>query len=119
MAFGVCAILVLALTLFAAFAPCDFTSCWVFLFILAIAMLILGIVTIFFYSRILHLIFASIGILFYSLYLVVDIQRMVGGRNQSLQFDEDEYVLAALSIYHDIIFLFIYILQVIGLLDDC
>lgn len=119
MAFGVCAILVLALTLFAAFAPCDFTSCWVFLFILGLAMMIIGIVAIFFYSRILHLIFASIGILLYSLYLVVDIQMIVGGKNRRHQFDEDEYVLAALSIYHDIIFLFIYILQIIGLIDDC
>ncbi|KAH8325643.1 hypothetical protein KR067_003050, partial [Drosophila pandora] len=118
MAFGVCAILVLALTLFAAFAPCDFTSCWVFLFILGLAMMIIGIVAIFFYSRILHLIFASIGILLYSLYLVVDIQMIVGGKNRRHQFDEDEYVLAALSIYHDIIFLFIYILQIIGLIDD-
>ncbi|KAH8241075.1 hypothetical protein KR026_011591, partial [Drosophila bipectinata] len=118
MAFGICAILVLALTLFAIIAPCDFTSCWVFLFLLGIAMMLIGIVCIFVYMPILHLIFASLGILLYSLYLVVDIQMIVGGKHRRHQFEEDEYVLAALSIYHDIIFLFLYILQLLGLLDD-
>ncbi|KAH8412338.1 hypothetical protein KR009_001386 [Drosophila setifemur] len=118
MAVGICALLVIALTLFAMFAPCDFTSCWVFIFILGIALLILGICAIIFRNRILTIVVMSLGVLVYSIYLVVDIQLMIGGRRHKNQYSEDQYILAAMSIYHDIVYLFIYILVLMGLIDD-
>lgn len=48
-------------------------------------------------------------------YLVMDVQLMVGGRHHHSDLDPEEYVFAALNIYMDIINLFLFILQLIGL----
>ncbi|XP_022226140.2 protein lifeguard 1 [Drosophila obscura] len=117
MAIGYTGLLVTALALFARFAPCDFTGCGPYLLVLFLVMLIMGIVMIFYRSYWLLCVYCSLGILVYSLYLVVDIQMMIGGTHKN-QYSEEDYVLAALSIYIDIVHLFIYILMLIGLLDE-
>jgi protein lifeguard len=48
------------------------------------------------------------------MYLVYDTQIIVGGEHKSYQFDMDDYVLAALVIYLDIINLFILLLQLLN-----
>ncbi|ELW56950.1 Farnesyl pyrophosphate synthase [Tupaia chinensis] len=48
-------------------------------------------------------------------YLVMDVQLMVGGRHHHSDLDPEEYIFAALNIYLDIINLFLFILQLIGL----
>ena len=53
------------------------------------------------------------GVLIFSLYIVYDTQTIVGGEHKNLQFDMDDYVLAALVIYLDIINLFILLLQLL------
>jgi FtsH-binding integral membrane protein len=50
----------------------------------------------------------------FSMYLVYDTQIIVGGEHKSYQFDMDDYVLAALVIYLDIINLFILLLQLLN-----
>lgn len=47
-------------------------------------------------------------------YLVYDTQLIIGGQHKRMQFDMDDYVLAALSIYLDIINLFILILRLLN-----
>ena len=49
----------------------------------------------------------------FSMYLVYDTQIIVGGEHKSYQFDMDDYVLAALVIYLDIINLFILLMQLL------
>ncbi|BFF95991.1 protein lifeguard 1 [Drosophila madeirensis] len=117
MAFGYTGLLVAALALFARFAPCDFTGCGPYLLVLFLVMLIMGIVMIFYRTHLMLCIYCSLGILVYSLYLVVDIQMMIGGTHKN-QYSEEDYVLASLSIYIDVVHLFMYILMLIGLLDD-
>ena len=53
------------------------------------------------------------GVLIFSLYIVYDTQTIVGGEHKNFQFDMDDYVLAALVIYLDIINLFILLLQLL------
>ncbi|XP_017902923.1 PREDICTED: bax inhibitor 1-like isoform X2 [Capra hircus] len=63
----------------------------------------------------LHLLYAGLGTVIFSLYLVMDVQLMVGGRHHHSDLDPEEYVFAALNIYMDIINLFLFILQLIGM----
>eukprot|EP00091_Calanus_sinicus_P018117 TRINITY_DN4029_c0_g1_i2.p1 TRINITY_DN4029_c0_g1~~TRINITY_DN4029_c0_g1_i2.p1 ORF type:complete len:105 (-),score=40.97 TRINITY_DN4029_c0_g1_i2:452-727(-) len=64
-------------------------------------------------SRTLKLVYASIGAIIFSLYIIYDTQLMVGGSHK-YSLSPEEYVFAALNLYLDIINLFMYILQIIG-----
>ncbi|XP_017076551.2 protein lifeguard 3 [Drosophila eugracilis] len=116
MAFGICAGLVVFLCLFAWFAPCDFTSCFVLIFIISITLVVLGILAIFF--RTFKIVYLAFGVIAYSIYIVVDLQMIVGGRIHKNQYDESDFILGAMSLFHDIIYLFWFILQLCGLIDE-
>ncbi|XP_025728649.1 protein lifeguard 2-like isoform X1 [Callorhinus ursinus] len=109
------AVVTLALTLFALQTKWDFTMLNGMLFVLLFVLIIYGILLLFIRSYWLHLLYAGLGTIIFSLYLVMDVQLMVGGRHHHSDLDPEEYVFAALNIYLDIINLFLFILQLIGL----
>ncbi|KAL7740619.1 hypothetical protein ACLKA6_009501 [Drosophila palustris] len=115
-AVGITVAVCLSLALFAAFAPWDFTGCGPFLCILMIVLVLLGVVNIFVRNRTLTWIIVCVGILLFSMYLVYDIQMMVGGHKN--EYSEEDYIIAALCIYIDVIQMFLFILMLLGLLDD-
>ncbi|KAL4696463.1 hypothetical protein H8957_017214, partial [Semnopithecus entellus] len=104
----------LALTLFALQTKWDFTLLNGVLFVFCFVLFIYGIILIFVRSYWLHLLYAGLGTVLFSLYLVMDVQLMLGGHHH-YSLDPEEYVFAALNIYLDIINLFIFILRLIGL----
>lgn len=114
MAMGIVAVLTLAITLFAFQTKIDFTMLSGCLFVAFIVLFCFGILTIFFYSRILRLVYACLGALIFGLYLVMDTQLMMGGQKK-YTLSPEEYIFAALNLYIDIVTLFLYILQIIGL----
>ena len=57
-----------------------------------------GFMTIFFHDRLLHLVYAALGTLVFSLYLVFDTQLILGGKHKKYQFSIDDYVFAALNV---------------------
>ncbi|XP_057160497.1 uncharacterized protein LOC113266755 [Ursus arctos] len=109
------ALVTLSLTLFALQTKWDFTMLNGMLFVLLFVLIIYGILLLFIRSYWLHLLYAGLGTIVFSLYLVMDVQLMVGGRHHHSDLDPEEYVFAALNIYLDIINLFLFILQLIGL----
>jgi len=51
----------------------------------------------------------------YGLYLVIDTRIICGKeKHNGISIDHDDYVIAALMLYLDIIMMFIYILQLLG-----
>lgn len=116
MAFGIVTAMVILLALFARFAPCDFTGCWTLVFVLCITLLLLCILAWIF--PIILLLYYSFGVLAYSIFLVIDLQLLMGGKTHRRQFDEEDFIIAALEIYGDIIALFKHLLRCIGILDD-
>lgn len=52
----------------------------------------------------------------YSVYLMVDTQMILGGKNKELSLDD--YVLGSVILYADIISLFLKILQILGKKKD-
>lgn len=114
MAVGVCAAIVLALTIFAFQTKIDFTAIGGVLIAVLMCFIIFGLIAAFFpRSRTVNLVYASIGCIIFSLYIIYDTQLMVGG-NHKYSLSPEEYVFASLNLYLDIINLFMYILSIIG-----
>ncbi len=65
---------------------------------------------------IVNLVYACLGALLFSVYLVYDTQLMMGGKHK-YSISPEEYVFAALNLYLDIVQIFLYILQIIGSRD--
>uniref|UniRef100_A0A8B9Y3D0 Uncharacterized protein n=1 Tax=Bos mutus grunniens TaxID=30521 RepID=A0A8B9Y3D0_BOSMU len=105
------ALVTLSLSLFALQTKWDFTLLNGMLFVLLFVLIIYGIILIFIQAYVSG---PSVEIL-RGPYLVMDVQLMVGGRHHHSDLDPEEYVFAALNIYMDIINLFLFILQLIGM----
>ena len=112
-AVGITAAVSLGLTLFAFQTKWDFTTMGGMLFVASIVLLIFGICTIFMHNRIMTLVYASIGALLFSFYLVYDTQMMMGGKHK-YSISPEEYIFAALNLYVDIVNIFLFILTIIG-----
>lgn len=117
MAVGITAVVSLALTVFAFQTKWDFTMFGGLLFVFAIVLICFGLLCLIFQSRIVSLVYASLGALLFSAYLVFDTQLMLGGKHR-YSLSPEEYIFAALNLYLDIINLFLYILTIIGLVRD-
>ncbi|KZS20187.1 protein lifeguard 1 isoform X1 [Daphnia magna] len=110
---GICTAVCLALTLFAMQTKWDFTACGGILFVCVIVLFIFGIVAICIPGKVIHLVYASLGALLFSVYLVFDTQLMLGGKHK-YSISPEEYIFAALNLYLDIINIFLYILAIVG-----
>uniref|UniRef100_A0A3Q0S4I3 Transmembrane BAX inhibitor motif containing 1 n=1 Tax=Amphilophus citrinellus TaxID=61819 RepID=A0A3Q0S4I3_AMPCI len=115
-AMGVTALVCVAVTVFCFQTKVDFTSCGGFICIAAVLLMIIGIVTAivlsFQYVPWLHMLYAAIGAIVYTLFLTYNTQLLIG--NRELAISPEEYVYGALSLYVDIVHIFLFILQVSG-----
>lgn len=117
MAVGITAVVCLGLTLFAFQTKWDFTMIGGFLFVALLILMVFGIVTIFVRGKTMQMVYASLGALLFSIYLIYDTQLMMGGKHK-YSLSPEEYVFAALNLYMDIINIFLYILTIIGNAKD-
>lgn len=117
LAIGITAAVCLALTLFAFQTKWDFTMMGGILVCLVVVLFVFGIVAMIVRNNILSLVYASLGALLFSFYLVYDTQLMMGGKHK-YALSPEEYIFAALNLYLDIINIFLYILTIIGALKD-
>lgn len=115
MAVGICAFITFALTIFAFQTKFDFTAMGGVLICFLLAFILFGFFAAIFggKGKTLQIVYASVGALIFSLYIVYDTQMMLGGKHK-YSLSPEEYVFAALNLYLDIINLFLYILQIIG-----
>ena len=110
--------MVLGLTGYACTTKQDFTASICGFFILPVLLLVV-IASIPFmfipgFIRTMHLIYCVIGVLIFSFYIIWDTQMIMGGQHAHYQFTEDDYILAAVILYIDIIQLFLYILRILS-----
>lgn len=117
MAVGITAAVCFALTLFATQTKYDFTMLGGVLVVVLLVFCVFGIVAIFFPGKIMTLVYASIGAVLFSIYLIYDTQLMMGGKHK-YSISPEEYIFAALNIYLDIVNIFMYILAIIGASRD-
>ncbi|NXJ88110.1 LFG3 protein, partial [Corythaixoides concolor] len=60
----------------------------------------------------LHMLYAAIGAIAFTLFLAYDTQLVLGNRKNTLS--PEEYIYGALTIYTDIVYIFTFILQIVG-----
>ncbi|NXP73336.1 LFG1 protein, partial [Ramphastos sulfuratus] len=90
----------------------DFTSCRGVLLVCLVVLVLFSLLCIFIRSRILDIIYASLGALLFTCFLAVDTQLVLG--NKQLALSPEEHIFAALNLYTDIINIFLYLLAIIG-----
>ena len=79
-----------------------------------VVFLLFGLIAAFFpATRTVRLVYAAIGAIIFSVYIVYDTQLMIGGKHK-YSLSPEEYIFASLNLYLDIINLFMYILSIIG-----
>lgn len=106
-----------ALTLFATQVKYDFTACRGLVIAMIVILLVIGIAAIFVQNRTFHLVYSCLGLAFYSFILIFDIQMMIGGRHKYVN-NPNEPIISALSLYIDIIMIFLYLLNILNLTDN-
>ncbi|XP_014218185.1 protein lifeguard 2 [Copidosoma floridanum] len=112
LAAGITAAICLCLTIFAFQTKFDFTGFGPYLFIFLIALVILGFVVPFFRSEWLVTLVSAGGAVLFSFYIIYDTQLMLGG-DHKYSISPEEHIFASLSLYLDIINLFLYILRLL------
>ena len=116
LAFVLTAGVFLVLTGYAMTANKDFTIAWEIALTLAVASLFIAIMRLFFFNDTLQLLACLVGILCASFYILYDTQMIFGGQRHS--FEIDDYILAALNLYLDLVRLFVKLLQFLGKLKE-
>lgn len=80
-------------------------------FVVYLAMLPLLIIGLIMGGKLIHTIYCCLGLLMYSLYLIMDTKIILGhDKHNGIELDHNDYVLGALMLYIDIIMMFVYIL---------
>ncbi|XP_056315626.1 transmembrane BAX inhibitor motif containing 1a [Danio aesculapii] len=116
LALAITVVVCVAVTVFCFQTKVDFTKCSGFFCVLGIVVFVTGIITAivlsFKYVPWLHMLYAAIGAIAFTLFLAYHTQLLIG--NRKLSISPEEYVFAALSLYVDIVQIFIFLLQIIG-----
>lgn len=113
-------VVTIGLTLFAIQTKWDFTGWGPYLLGVLLVLIAFGFMnTIFCYfgssgCQILNTVYAAAGALIFSMFIVYDTQLIVGGKHKKYEYSTDDHVFAALSLYLDVVNLFLYVLQLIG-----
>ncbi|KAM8788440.1 protein lifeguard 3 [Rhynchonycteris naso] len=113
------AVVSISVTIFCFQTKVDFTSCTGLFCVLGIVMMVTGIVTAivlsFNYIYWLHMVYAALGAICFTLFLAYDTQLVLGNRKHTIS--PEEYITGALQIYTDIIYIFTFVLQLVGSRD--
>jgi len=117
LAVGVTCAVVIGLTIFAFQTRWDFTMLGGVLFVAVILLFLFGLLAMFMPGRTMTLVYSSCGAILFSIYLIYDTQMMMGGKHK-YSISPEEYIFGALTLYLDIINIFIYILSIIGASKD-
>ena len=107
------AAMTLGLTIYAMTTKTDFTLCAPFLMVIALTSMMFFILSLIF-GWYMNTLYCYFGIILMSFYIVIDTQMIIGGNNRKYQISEDDYIMASVILYLDIINLFLYILQILS-----
>lgn len=101
------------LAVFAGRTSVDFTKYGLYLYVALWVLLLFGFIAAFTAFNSMQLVYTLLGTLLFCFYIVYDVQLILGG-NHAVRFGVDDYVMAALMLYIDIIQLFLFILRLIA-----
>ena len=109
--------IVFALILFSLQTKYDFTDKGVYLLVLGLCLMSFGFICIIFLSHFMLLLYSVLGAAFFSMYLIFDVQLMLADKHK-YSISPEDYVMASLNLYVDIINLFLMILNLVRASED-
>ena len=110
---GLTASTTLVLALYARYTTRDFTACGAGLSAALWLLIAFGLLQIWFHDRALQILVGCGGALLFSMYIIMDVQLILGGEHrQAYTIDDD--VLATIGLFLDIVNLFLYLLELFG-----
>ena len=102
------------LSIYAIQTKYDYTILGNVLIVLFLGLIVFMLFTGLINSPILNIMYSTGGAVIFSFYIIYDTQLIVGGKNRMIQYTENDYVIAAIGLYIDIINLFLYILELLN-----
>ncbi|GFV26561.1 protein lifeguard 1 [Trichonephila clavipes] len=84
--------------------------------ILLLILFLYGIIAIFVREHAMTMIYAGFGAIVFILYLAYDVQMLMGGRH--VEINPEEYIFAAIHIYIDVVYIFMFLLMLVGGAQD-
>lgn len=113
MAIGITALICISLTIFAFQTKIDFTVYSGAAFICCLVLMVMGFVLMFTRLSWLNVLYSGLGALLFSFFLLIDTQMIVGG-TRAVVISPEEYILAVITLYMDIVQIFIHILNLLN-----
>ncbi|XP_061443847.1 protein lifeguard 1-like [Rhineura floridana] len=112
-AVGATAFVTLGISIFALQTKWDITITSGVLLVLFFVLIAIGVLCAILQSLWVRIIYAAVGTLLFSIYLVVDTQLMLGKKHH-YRLNPEDYIFAVLNVYIDIFNMFLFILQFVG-----
>lgn len=104
-----------SLILYSFIATTDFTEYYTYVVAIFMCLIFIGIVNIFFNNTIIQVIISGGGALVFACFIVFDMQMILGQKHIKYKYSIDDFILAAMSLYLDVINMFLYIIQFLTL----
>lgn len=104
--------IVVSLTVYAFRTKTDFTICGGMLFMVLMVVFLGSFLALFVRSKVLEIGIAAVSVLLFGVYLIYDTQLVVGRHENKLSVDD--YIIGALSLYIDIIQIFLEVLKILA-----
>jgi len=101
------------LTLYAWQTKIDYTTKGNYLLISLISLFTLGILNLFLQLSFFHILYPLLGASIFSFYIVYDTQLLLGS-GREMKYTPDDFAIVSISLYLDIVNLFIFILDLVG-----
>lgn len=108
----------LGITLFSTLFSVDLTGQGATLLAVLTSVLVGGIANLFFRVPILENVIPGVAAVLFAAYIYHDTQLIMGGKHREKQFGRKDYILAALSLYMDVINLFLELVKILQSMED-
>jgi FtsH-binding integral membrane protein len=105
------------LSLYAIQTKIDYTVHGNILMIIFLSLILIGIFNIVIQNDFISILYSIMGVLIFSGFTIIDTQMIVNGKNKKYMLSEKDYVFAVITLYLDIINLFLYLIQILGFRD--
>lgn len=96
----------------------DFTDYTEYILVILFGIIFMSIINYFLLNTVLQIIISGLGSILFSFLIVMDLQMIVAQKHIKYKYYLEDYVLASLSLYLDVINLFLYLIQLISFSDN-
>jgi protein lifeguard len=102
------------LTLYAWQTKYDYTTLGNYLIVVLFGFILTGFMMAYFKNNYINTLYSIGGVLLFSFYIIYDTQLIVGGKHRKIMFTMDDYILAAINLYLDILNMFMFIVDILN-----